>query len=52
MRQGFDGRDRHSKGANFRYVDRRIDEFRSIDGGLLRALLTINGGEVRCIEKL
>jgi hypothetical protein len=51
LEQGMADRDYHSKGPNFLFTDQRVEPFRIYDGALLRGLITIDGGEVFCIEK-
>ncbi len=51
LQQGLASRDHHARGTNFLFADQHIEPFRIYDGALLRSFLTIDGGEVFCIEK-
>jgi uncharacterized protein DUF1559 len=51
LQQGLASRDHHSKGVNFLFIDQHVEPFGIYDGALLRSFLTIDGGEVFCIEK-
>jgi hypothetical protein len=51
LKTGLADRDHHSKGVNFLFTDQQVEPFRIYDDALLRGLLTIDGGEVFCIEK-
>ena len=51
LQQGLADRDHHANGPNFLFSDQHVEPFRIYDGALLRSFLTIDGGEVFCIER-